>query len=116
MIYDNVKHPKHYLLSDGTEVKDHINSIVGDMLGRSAWKAANVIKYVARADKKNGLEDLKKAREYVDMLIADKETANDTKVHRVQHEQRNSRSGRKRRRFIRVVKCLSRQGVPNHES
>lgn len=78
MTYDNVKHPKHYLLSDGTEVKDHINSIVGDMLGRSAWKAANVIKYVARADKKNGLEDLKKAREYVDMLIADKETANDT--------------------------------------
>lgn len=78
MIYDNVKHPKHYLLSDGTEVKDHINSIVGDMLGRSAWKAANVIKYVARADKKNGLEDLKKCREYVDMLIADKETANDT--------------------------------------
>ena len=55
MIYDAVKHPKHYLLSDGTEVKDHINSIVGDMLGRSAWKAANVIKYVARADKKNGL-------------------------------------------------------------
>lgn len=44
------------------------------MLGRSAWKVANVIKYVARADKKNGLEDLKKAREYVDMLIADKET------------------------------------------
>ncbi|MDF8368291.1 DUF3310 domain-containing protein [Weissella paramesenteroides] len=86
MIYDNVKHPKHYLLSDGTEVKDHINSIVGDMLGRSAWKAANVIKYVARADKKNGLEDLKKCREYVDMLIADKETANDTKVHRVQHK------------------------------
>ncbi|WP_404975683.1 DUF3310 domain-containing protein [Weissella paramesenteroides] len=55
MKYDAVKHPKHYLLSDGTEVKDHINSIVGEMLGRSAWKAANVIKYVARADKKNGL-------------------------------------------------------------
>ena len=73
MTYDNVKHPKHYLLSDGTEVKDHINSIVGDMLGRSAWKVANVIKYVARADKKNGLEDLKKAREYIDMLIEDKE-------------------------------------------
>lgn len=90
MIYDTVKHPKNYLLSDGTEVKDHINSIVGDMLGRSAWKAANVIKYVARADKKNGLEDLKKAREYVDMLIADKETANDTKVHRVQHEQQET--------------------------
>ncbi|MFL2019637.1 DUF3310 domain-containing protein [Weissella hellenica] len=95
MIYDNVKHPKHYLLSDGTEVKDHINSIVGDMLGRSAWKVANVIKYVARADKKNGLEDLKKAREYIDMLIADKETE-------------NSRRGRNWKQFIRVVKRLSR--------
>ena len=108
MIYDNVKHPKHYLLSDGTEVKDHINSIVGDMLGRSAWKAANVIKYVARADKKNGLEDLKKAREYVDMLIEDKETANDTKLHRVQHEQQDSQSGHNWKRFIRIVKRLSR--------
>ena len=108
MTYDNVKHPKHYLLSDGTEVKDHINSIVGDMLGRSAWKAANVIKYVARADKKNGLEDLKKAREYIDMLIADKETANDTKVHRVQHEQQDSRIGHNWKRIIRIVKRLSR--------
>lgn len=29
----------------------------------------NVIKYVCRYDKKNGVEDLKKARHYLDMLI-----------------------------------------------
>lgn len=33
----------------------------------------NVDKYVARYDKKNGLEDLKKARHYLDMLIELKE-------------------------------------------
>ncbi len=29
----------------------------------------NVIKYVCRADKKGGVEDLKKARHYIDLLI-----------------------------------------------
>ena len=71
---DTVKQPAHYLLPDGTEVKDHINSIVGGMPGHEAWKVANVIKYVSRADKKNGTEDLLKAREYLDMLIEDKGT------------------------------------------
>ncbi|MCS9997143.1 DUF3310 domain-containing protein [Weissella confusa] len=70
---DLVNNPEHYMLGDGTQVKDHINSLVGDMPGRKAWKAANVIKYVARADKKNGVEDLKKARKYIGMLIEDAE-------------------------------------------
>ena len=33
------------------------------------WLDANIIKYVVRHRKKNGLEDLKKARHYLDMLI-----------------------------------------------
>lgn len=33
------------------------------------WMDANVIKYVMRHRSKNGLEDLKKARHYLDMLI-----------------------------------------------
>jgi hypothetical protein len=32
--------------------------------------SGNVIKYVARHQKKNGLEDLKKARHYLDKLIS----------------------------------------------
>jgi hypothetical protein len=32
--------------------------------------SGNVIKYVARHQKKNGIEDLKKARHYLDKLIA----------------------------------------------
>lgn len=33
------------------------------------WCAGNVIKYVCRHDKKNGLEDLRKARHYIDLLM-----------------------------------------------
>lgn len=35
----------------------------------------NVIKYVCRYKKKNGVEDLKKARQYIDFLIAGYEGA-----------------------------------------
>lgn len=33
------------------------------------YMAGNVIKYVSRYKEKNGIEDLKKARHYIDMLI-----------------------------------------------
>jgi hypothetical protein len=36
----------------------------------------NVVKYVSRYKFKNGVEDLKKARHYLDMLIAEQEKAN----------------------------------------
>jgi len=36
---------------------------------RIPWLEGNVIKYVVRHRDKNGLEDLKKARHYLDMLI-----------------------------------------------
>lgn len=38
----------------------------------------NVIKYICRYKNKNGIEDLKKAKQYIDMLI-DKEQNSDTK-------------------------------------
>lgn len=37
----------------------------------------NVIKYVCRHDAKNGIEDLKKARRYLDMMIAKAEANED---------------------------------------
>jgi len=39
------------------------------------WNVANVIKYVSRYKAKNGLEDLKKAKWYLDDIIADMERA-----------------------------------------
>ena len=37
------------------------------------WDEGNVVKYVSRWQEKNGLEDLMKARHYIDMLIEDEE-------------------------------------------
>lgn len=36
----------------------------------------NIIKYIMRHDRKNGLEDLRKARVYLDRMIADAEAGN----------------------------------------
>lgn len=50
---------------------------------RLDFLVGNVIKYVCRYDAKNGLEDLKKARRYLDELIArtEKESGHDQHHH-----------------------------------
>ena len=79
--YDSVKHPNHYQLEDVTEVKDHILSVLGTR-GFISYAIGNVMKYVSRGDKKNGLEDLKKAREYIDMsiIVLEEAHSNDEQV------------------------------------
>lgn len=65
-----VNHPTHYELEGlGVEVIDVIRSVLGEISFCSYCKG-NVIKYILRADKKNGLEDLQKARVYLSWLIA----------------------------------------------
>ena len=60
---DNVNHPPHYKVG-GIEVIDFIES------KKFNYNLGNVIKYVSRADHKgNRLEDLKKARWYLDREI-----------------------------------------------
>jgi hypothetical protein len=59
---DNVNHPKHYTCGD-IEPIDYINGHSMDYL------EGNIIKYVSRYKYKNGVEDLKKARFYLNMLI-----------------------------------------------
>lgn len=64
-----VKRPSHYMLEDGTEVKNHIRSILGDD-GFKSWAIGNAIKYVSRyKDKGNPIQDLKKAQENIQMVI-----------------------------------------------
>ena len=58
---DMVNHPNHY--NQGIEVIDFIESHKMD------FNEGNVIKYVTRYKHKNGIEDLKKARWYLDRLI-----------------------------------------------
>lgn len=64
-----VKRPSHYMLEDGTEVKNHIRSILGDE-GFKSWAIGNAIKYVSRyKDKGKPIQDLKKAQENIQMVI-----------------------------------------------
>lgn len=64
---DNVNHPAHYT-SGGIET---IQVIQGKMTAEmfEGFCVGNVIKYVTRYRKKNGVEDLKKARWYLDKII-----------------------------------------------
>lgn len=66
---DNVSHPKHYQSSNGIECIDAIESATEDLTGLEAVCTANVLKYIWRWKRKNGLEDLKKARWYLGKLI-----------------------------------------------
>lgn len=65
---DMVNHPNHYQIMPGVEAKDVIRSVLGDE-GFIFYCYGNVIKYILRARKKNGIEDLKKARVYINWII-----------------------------------------------
>ena len=66
---DNVNHPNHYKSKTGLEVIDVIRAFTEDMNGLEGYYTGNVLKYMCRWKKKNGLEDLKKARVYLNWLI-----------------------------------------------
>jgi hypothetical protein len=63
-VEDSIKHPKHYT-SGAIECWDYI---VSQNLG---FLEGNIIKYVTRWKHKNGVEDLKKAKAYLEKLIAE---------------------------------------------
>lgn len=67
--HDNVNHPSHYQTKNGLEVIDIISAATEDCNGMEAVCIGNAVKYLCRWKKKNGLEDLKKARWYIDRLI-----------------------------------------------
>ena len=71
---DNVNHPNHYQNIAGVEAIDILNDVVKDLPGKQAAMLWNTLKYLLRFQKKNGLEDLKKARNYLQYLIDDIET------------------------------------------
>ena len=71
--YDVVQKPEHYNtnLPEGVEVIDIIAAQTASLSGMQAVAQANVIKYVLRWQKKNGVQDLEKARYYLDRLIGE---------------------------------------------
>lgn len=66
---DNVNHPSHYTYG-GIECIDAIDAVTHDLSGMDAVCTGQVMKYIWRWRHKNGVEDLKKARWYLDKLIS----------------------------------------------
>jgi len=64
-----VSHPDHYQSETGMEVIDVIEAFTFDLKGIEATDTGNIIKYMCRWKKKNGLQDLKKAMWYLQHLI-----------------------------------------------
>ena len=58
---ERVKHPNHY--NRGIEMWDYAHSHNLDFF------EGNIVKYVTRWKEKNGVEDLHKAKQYLDKLI-----------------------------------------------
>lgn len=71
---DIINHPQHYISETGLEVIDVIEAFTFDLKGIEAVDIANILKYVCRYKKKNGIEDLKKAQWYLNNLIIYLET------------------------------------------
>lgn len=70
---DNIKNVSHYQGKDGLEVFQVQENFMGDLAGVQAAYWWNIVKYILRFQKKNGLEDLKKADEFLDKLISEVE-------------------------------------------
>lgn len=67
---DMVNDPPHYNQA-GIECIDAIAAATSGKTGIEAVCVANVIKYLWRYELKNGVEDVKKARWYLDRLIGE---------------------------------------------
>lgn len=76
---DMVNHPSHYQSESGLEVIDVIKAFTSNLTGIEATDTGNVLKYMCRWKNKNGVEDLKKAKWYLEHLINNVENRIDSK-------------------------------------
>ena len=66
---NNIKSPEHYKLEGlNRESIDVIRATLGKE-GFKAFCKGNIMKYLIRAERKNGLEDYKKAKTYLDWYL-----------------------------------------------
>ena len=69
---DMVNHPQHYTRG-GIECIECIKAAVSNKVGIEAVCVANVIKYLFRYEEKNGIEDVRKAKWYIERLLKELE-------------------------------------------
>ena len=85
---DNVNNPSHYKLDGlGIEVNDVIRAVLGSEMYKG-WTFGNAIKYILRHQKKNGVEDLKKAIVNIEWLIDEMENDSEEDMESDLFEQR----------------------------
>ncbi|HEL1582403.1 TPA: DUF3310 domain-containing protein [Streptococcus suis] len=77
--FNNVTKPKHYQGKYGMEALEVVKNFIWDLAGERAYYWGNVIKYLLRFQQKNGVEDLKKARQNLDWLIETEESNENNK-------------------------------------
>ena len=71
---DKVSHPEHYNYAE-IECIDVIKAATSELTGVEAFCIGNAIKYLWRYKHKNGKEDLKKARWYLNYAISNSESS-----------------------------------------
>ena len=69
---DMVNHPQHYT-QGGIECIDALKAATVGKRGIEAVCVANVIKYLWRYEEKNGIEDVRKAKFYIERLLKELE-------------------------------------------
>ena len=74
---DVVNAPSHYISGKGIETIDVIEAFTADLTGMEAVCTANALKYLCRWKRKNGKEDLRKARWYIDHLLGEHDKPTD---------------------------------------
>ena len=74
-VHDNVNSPAHYC-NGGIECIEAIKAATTGLQGVEGYCIGNAIKYLWRWKFKNGVEDLKKARWYINRTIQELEGAN----------------------------------------
>lgn len=70
---DNIISPNHYVSDSGIEVFEVQEAFIHELKGMAASYWCNVVKYILRFQNKNGVEDLKKAKYYLEKLIDEEE-------------------------------------------
>ena len=71
-----VSHPRHYMGHTGIECMDALRSMIGRDGMECYWEGC-AFKYLWRWRAKNGVEDLKKARQCIDYLVAEADGGGD---------------------------------------
>ena len=72
-VVDKINNPSHYKGKFGLEAIEVVKNFAFGLEGVEGFYWGNAIKYLLRFQKKNGLEDLKKARKNLDWLIEEME-------------------------------------------